>query len=450
MKSLFKTKAITVLGVCFLMFIGLSVYAQDKNTAKAEEALKKAVTQKGEDKQDLLKKAEDLYVKSGLTQKDAYAKIADALVEAKDYTGAQTFYGRAGGDNKTEGFKKIADGYLEDAGSADAKNEPKLLKKVIDNYTKAKDPKTGYAKVGDYYMAKGPDFLQQALDNYEQGGASEQLTKIAEDFYSKGAEFYPKAAYAYEKTGTPEGYKKAGDIYWSIKDTSKAYAAYDKGNDMDGIKKYADALYAKGDVDAANAQYQKISDYYIANKNIDGLTKLAKAAFDKADYGLAAMYYEKMSDTKNAEKAQSYDALFKFDFDEAVKHFDASEDHETAKAIQDNLKVLQTLQPIIDEFELIKNNQPYVGSETNEVTGKKVENAKDKANFIAYYKAYISSVSDKVFQVSAAYAKLNNSTLKQVVQKRFLQYGAVRNLLNNDTFTKKKEKAQVKVDDIIM
>ncbi|MDX2002848.1 MAG: hypothetical protein SFW35_10475 [Chitinophagales bacterium] len=437
-----------------LFFIPSVLFAQDKDLAKADEYLKKAVTLTGTEKNELLKKAIELYTKVGKTKEEMYTTIGDALVDARDYNGATTYYTRGGTAVKKQGQIRIAEEYMENA-SEDAKNESKLIKKALDAYVKGGASKDGYKTVGDYYSAKGPEYDSLAFSYYEQGQVTEKLTEIGDNYYSKGPEYYAKAAEAYEKTGSPEGTKKAGDIYWGLgeKDVAfyeKAYTAYDKGHHMDGIKKYADRLFEMGQEDAANAQYNKIADYYVSTKNSGGLDKLASAAFDGGNYQLASMYYEKMADTKNMEKAQSYDALYKFDFAGAIDHFTKAEDMAMANAIKANLKTLETLPQIYNDLEEIKKTEPFVGMDSNAVLGKKVPNAQDQANFNAYYKSVQGTIADNVYKVSAAYQKLTDPTLKKVVKLKFQRFNAFKTILNPDTFVKKKEKAALKLEDVIL
>lgn len=106
------------------------------------------------------------------------------------------------------------------------------------------------------------------------------------------------------------------------------------------------------------------------------------------------------------------------------------------------------LEKIANDFDLIKNNEPSVTKQYDD-NKNLVLSAEDMESYKGYYSAYKTKIADQIFALSGSYAKLTNDVIKQVIRTKFLSYGAVRTILDNN-MVKKKEKAAVKTEDTFL
>ena len=86
---------------------------------------------------------------------------------------------------------------------------------------------------------------------------------------------------------------------------------------------------------------------------------------------------------------------------------------------------------------------------TDSVSGVSRPSEADQKTLEDYYKSIRDQIIKNVYTVSAAYAKLKDEDLKKFTRQRFLQFGAIRNILDNETFAIKKQKQDVKVKDVV-
>ncbi|MCS6933545.1 MAG: hypothetical protein NZM35_00150 [Chitinophagales bacterium] len=440
-----------LISACVLCFIVLAATAQNKDIEKGKEILAKAMQQTDAAKrQELVNKAIESFQKGGLKQ-ELYAIIGDAFLEKKDYTNAANNYNRCAKPEKREGMKKIAEAYVEDAFSADdPKNEAKNLKKAMDFYTKAEAAKEGARVIGDRYYEKGFEFYNKALDYYLLGDAKVKVEQIAEEYFAKGGDNEVKAAEIYLKLKTTEGYKKAGDIYYNRNEFGKAIEAYIAGAIEEGIQKYADYLYSENRIEEADNLIMRLADAMSEKKDDEALEKLAAKTMNKGSYALASKLYDKAGNINLGDKCRAYDALVNFRLDEAKGLFNSTGDAASAKMITDNEKVLTLLRDIAENMEEIKKNAPYVTLLIDSTTGKSYASPSDQKLQEDYYKSVKDQIIKNVNDIAANYAKLNNETLKKFVRQRFLRYGAVRNILDKDTFIIRKQKQDIKAKDIVL
>src|ERR1035437_3352628 len=118
MKSRVTIK-ILALSMAMIMFL-FQASAQNKDVDKGKEALKKALEQKDASKrQDLITKAREDFQKGGLKPQEMALIFGDAYLEKGDLQNAASQYGSASKEDKKEGFKKVADAYVEVAFSGD-------------------------------------------------------------------------------------------------------------------------------------------------------------------------------------------------------------------------------------------------------------------------------------------------------------------------------------------
>ncbi|HLP19557.1 MAG TPA: hypothetical protein VK174_04620 [Chitinophagales bacterium] len=438
------------LGVGLMLGCSVQLNAQNKDIDKGKETLTKAMEQKDAAKRnEMVQKATESFQKGGM-KREMYALIGDAFLEKKDYTNAQSNYSRCDKPEKKEGMKKLAEAYVEEAFSGEEKNEPKHLRKAMDFYTKAEAAKEGARVIGDRYYERGPAAYNKALEYYIIGGAEVKVEQIAKEYEGKGGDEEVKAAETYLKLKTTEGAKKAGDIYYRRNEYQKAIDAYLSGGVEEGITKYADYLYSENRSEDADNLLMRLGDVYTEKKNEDATEKLAASVMNKGSYVLASKLYDKAGNVSMGDKARAYDALTNFRLEEAKGLFNQINDAATVKLITDNQKVLTPLQDLAETLEALMKNAPNVSMIVDSLTGKSTPSSADQKTQEDYYKSIRDQVITNVNSLSVNYAKLTDPTLKKYVRQRFLRYGAVRNILDKETFTIKKQKQDIKVRDVIL
>lgn len=423
--------------------------AQNKDIDKGNELLKKGMEQADPAKRnELIQKAIESYQKGGM-KKEMYALIGDAYLEKRDYTNASSNYSRCDKEQKAEGMKKIAEAYVEDA-HADSKAEAKNLKKAMDFFTKANAAKEGARYIGDKFYEKGIEFYPKALDYYVTGEASVKIEQIAREYFEKGGDNQVKAAEAYARMKNRDGYKKAGDIYYNRKEYQKAIDAYLAGGVGEGIQKYADMLYAEHRDEEADALILKLADAYSEKKDEDALEKLGKGIYDKGSYKLASQIYDKAGNMTMADKNRAFDALVNFRLEEARSTFEQVNDAAMAKMITDNEKVLYVLKDVADVMAELQRGAPFVTLIIDSLSGRSYPSPSDQKMQEDYYKSIRDQVINNVYSVANNFGKITNPELKKYVRRGFLKYGAVRSILDPETFTIKKQKQDIKVKDVIL
>jgi len=435
---------------CVLIMLACCVQlnAQNKDIDKGKETLTKAMEQKdAAKKQEMVQKAVELFQKGGM-KREMYALVGDAFLDKKDYTNAQSNYSRCDKPEKKEGMKKLAEAYVEDAFSGEEKNEAKLLRKAMDYYGKADATKEGARAIGDRYYERGASAYPKALEYYIIGEAAVKLEQMAKEYSDKGED--GKAAETYLKLKTREGAKKAGDIYYGKKEFQKAIDAYLSGGVEEGIQQYADYLYSENRSEDADNLIMRLADAYSEKKNDDAVEKLAASTMGKGSYLLASKLYDKAGNVSMGDKCRAYDALTNFRLEEAKGLFAQTNDAAMAKLITDNEKVLKPLQDLAETLDALKKNAPTVSFVVDSVTGANVVSTSDQKMQEDYYKSIREQVIKSVNDVAANYAKLSDVNLKKYVKVCFTKFGAVRVILDKDSFAIKKQKQDIKIKDLLL
>jgi tetratricopeptide (TPR) repeat protein len=317
-------------------------------------------------------------------------------------------------------------------------------------FGKSDATKEGARMIGDRFYEKGISSYPKALEYYVTGESAVKIEQIAKEYFDKGGDSEIKAAETYLKLKTSEGAKKAGDIYYNRNEFQKAIDAYLSGGVEEGIQKYADYLYADHRNEEADNLIMRLGDAYSEQKNDDAVEKLAARTMNKGSYALAAKLYDKAGNVTMGDKCRAYDALIGFRLEEAKGLFTTSNDLGMVKMISDNQKALTPLADLAQNMEDLMKNSPPVNLITDSITGKSVPSTSDQKMQEDYYKSIREQIIKNVSDIALHYAKLTDPNLKKFVRQRFLTYGAVRNILDKDTFIAKKQKTEIKVKDVIL
>jgi hypothetical protein len=441
-----------ILFASMVMLISISqVSAQSKDEAKARETLSKAMAQTDAAKrQEGINKAKEAFMKGGMKPQEVSAIVGDAYLEKGDLVNATNSYNAATKELKKEGLKKVAEAYVEQAFNEDEKAQTKTLAKAMTLFGKSDAAKEGARMIGDRFYEKGMSSYPKALEYYAIGEGAVKIEQIAKEYFDKGGDNEVKAAETYLKLKTPEGAKKAGDIYYARNEFQKAIEAYLSGGVEEGIQKYADYLYSENRNDEADNLIMRLGDAYSEKKNDDAVEKLAARTMNKGSYALAAKLYDKAGNVSMGDKCRAYDALLGFRLDEAKDLFTTSNDPTMVKMLNDNQKALAPLKDLADNMEDLMKNAPPVNLITDSISGKSVPSSSDQKMQEDYYKSIREQIIKNVNDIATNYSKLVDPNLKKFVRQRFLKYGAVRNILDKDTFIAKKQKADIKVKDIVL
>ncbi len=441
-----------ILAASMVMLVSCSqIFAQSKDETKAREVLSKAMTQTDVAKrQEGINKAKEGFMKAGMKPQEVSAIVGDAYLDKGDLVNATNSFNASTKELKKEGLKKVAEAYVEQAFNEDDKAQTKSLAKAMSLFGKSDATKEGARMIGDRFYEKGMSAYPKALDYYVVGEGAVKIEQIAKEYFDKGGENEIKAAEAYLKLKTPEGAKKGGDIYYARSEFQKAIEAYLSGGVEEGIHKYADYLYAEHRDEEADNLIVRLADSYAEKKNDEAVEKLAASTMNKGSYLLASKLYDKAGNVSMGDKCRAYDALLGFRLGEAKELFTTSNDLAMVKTITDNEKGLNPLQYLAENMEDLMKNAPPVNLITDSVTGKSVPSSSDQSMQEDYYKSIREQIIKNVNDIAVNYAKLTDVNLKKYVKQRFLRYGAVRNILDKDTFAVKKQKVDIKVKDVIL
>jgi hypothetical protein len=446
------SRKILAISIVMLLFI-FQAGAQNKEIDKGKESLNKALEQKDMSKRnDMINKAKEELAKGGMKAPEIAMLVGDAYLDKGDLKNAANSYGAASKEDKKAGFKKVADAFVDGAFSGDAKTEAKAIKDAMSYYGKAGADalKEGALNIGDKYYAKGPDSYNRALDFYMTAGAMDKVDGIAKELFDKGGDNEDKAAEIYLRLKTPAGYEKAGDIYFNKKEYQKAIDAYQAGNVAEGIRKYADYLYAQNRNEEADNFYVKLGEILGTEKDDAALEKLANECMSKGSYNLAARIYDKAGNSSLSSKCMGYAELIAFNLDSAKMFFGEINDAAMVKKIADNEKVLSPLKDVAENFDEIMRGVPAMNMITDSVTGQAMLSASDQKTLEDYYKSVRDQIIKNVFDVSAKMAKLTDPELRKFARMRFMHYGAIRQILDTESFAIKKQKQDIKVKDVVL
>lgn len=447
------SKKIVSTAACAIMmlFMTMQVNAQNKDIEKGKAALIKAMAQADAAKrQDGINGAKESLQKGGMKPQEISALVGDAYLEKGDLVNATNAYNASTKEAKKEGLKKVAEAYVEQAFTEDEKAQTKSLTKAMALFGKADATKEGARMIGDRFYEKGAASYPKALDYYVIGDGAVKIEQIAKEYFDKGGDDEVKAAETYLKLKTRDGAKKAGDIYYNRNEFQKAIEAYLSGGVAEGIQKYAEYLYNDNRAEEADNLIMRLGDAYTEKKNDEATEKLAAETAAKGSYLLASKLYDKAGNMSMGDKCRAYDALVGFRLEEAKSLFNSNSDAASAKMITDNEKALAPLKDLAENMEDLMKNAPFVTLIMDSVTGKSYPSPSDQKMREDYYKSIKDQIIKNVNDISVNYAKITNTDLKKFIRQRFLRYGAVRNILDKDTFSVKKQKADIKVKDIVL
>jgi hypothetical protein len=446
------TRIRNILAVSMVMLFSISqVSAQSKDETKAHETLTKAMAQTDAAKrQEGINKAKEGFMKAGMKPQEISAIVGEAYLDKGDLVNATNAYNASTKELKKEGLRKVAEAYVEQAFNEDEKAQTKSLNKAMSLFGKAGAAQEGARIIGDRFYEKGMSSYPKAIEYYVVGEGAVKIEQIAKEYFEKGGDNEIKAAETYLKLKTPEGAKKAGDIYYDRQEFQKAIDAYLTQGVEEGIQKYADYLYHENRSEEADNLIVRLGDAYSEQKNDDAVEKLAARTMNKGSYGLAAKLYDKAGNVTMGDKCRAYDALTGFRLEEAKSLFTANNDEAMVKMIDANQKALTPLVDLGDNMEDLMKNAPFVNLITDSVTGKSVPSSSDQKMQEDYYKSIREQIIKNVNDIAANYAKITDPNLKKFVRQRFLKYGAVRSILDKDTFLVKKQKADIKVKDLVL
>jgi hypothetical protein len=436
-----------IITILFISIFSL-VNAQEKQLKKAEEIIQKAVKETDKQKQnELVQKALEIY-KDIKQMKEGYKIIGDAFFDAGDLTNAARNYVKCDKEPKKEGYEKVGKAYIDEAFN-DPKTEAKVMKKAIDNLSKGVGAGEANRIVGDAYFDKGAEYYDKAMGYYSIGGAAEGIKKIA-DLYNEDPKTKSKAAEAYSKMKTTEGYKMAGDIHFDKKDYGKAFEYYNLGGVTDGFKKYADAMFDLGKIQEANNMYDRVADTLKQKGNGEELKNMANGAVAKNNYALAGKIFEKLADDKTAGKYKAYDQIMEMNFFDARDNLAKLGITDLSKAIDANQSELSNISQYKMIFDDIQRGVPEVHLVEDPNTKEMVENATEVKAVVEYYTTNKDGIIDNVYKVSESVLKVKHPELKKLLMQRFLKIKAVKNILDNNSFAKKIQKANATAKDVVL
>lgn len=412
-----------------------------KKLAKANALIGQAMKEKDKGKQsELLNNALELYREMKML-KEGNLAIGDAFYNKGDLKSADRYYAKGGKENKQDTKDKIGKAYLEDAFK---ETDPKLQKKAFDNafkaLSKAYNPAEANRLIGNEFFDMGMDYYPQALDYYQRGGYSEGIMLIG-DLYAAKPENIEQAAATYTITKQRDGYKKAGDLYYSKGDLVKAMEYYATGGVIEGYQKFATELKKADKIKEYNQVVEIITDTLRKRNDMDALSEYAVQAERDNNYTLASSLYAKLGNTKLEKQYAAYNHMMGLEVIPAKEIFKANGNEDIAEDIDRNIKALTDMQQSLFVLRELEKNVPKVNSKINPHTGELEYDKNDLKLRSQHYgnPSIQKSISDVVYGVSANYAKLNckNAKLQGLVREAMLKFKPVKNILDNYNFTKK-------------
>jgi tetratricopeptide (TPR) repeat protein len=432
---------------CFILLASVQLSAQNKDIEKGKEKLKEAfkikdASKKGEE----IQKATELFQKGGLKTQAINQLLGDAFLEDGDLSHAESKFGQCDKEGKSEGYRKVAEAYLDQA-MGDEKQESKLLDKAMKDYGKAGKAKEGASAIADKFYERGEKYYPKAIDYYFRGVDTPSVIKIARDYEKKGPEGVTPAFDLYKRAGL---FKKAGDLAWDSKQYAKAYDAYSAGENTEGMRKCADMFYSLGQESEAQNIYIKMVEAYTKTANTDAIEKLATENVNVMNYGLAARIYDKAGNLNQGKKYYALDKFMNLDLDSAKLLFSETDQANLAKALDANMKILLPLRDVKMQFDDWAKQQPNVGIEMDPETYQYHPVAKDEQMLIDYYKLIKDQISDQCQIISVNINKITNPELKKILMKRFLEYPAVGKILDKQTFAVKLTRGSTQIKDVYL
>ncbi len=449
MKKIFQNRMLLIAAI-FLCCTTI-VAAQNKDIEKGKDLVNKAMSETDQTKRaGLLQKADEMFRAGGM-KREQYVIVGDAFLAKGDFQNAYNYYNRCDKPEKKEGLKRLGEAQLDAAMEVGEKEQPKLLKKALDYYTKGEAGKEGAIEIGDRFYQKGFDFYPKALDYYLMAQATGKVDRIAAEYKAKGGDFEWRAAETYGKLKTEEGYSKSGDIYFDRHEYLKAFEAYTAGNVTSGLRKYADYLYSQNQNQEADALYVKLAEVYGKKGEAEEVEKLANTAMAKGSYSLAATMYDKAENTAMSNRCLGYAKLVEFQLDSAKALFGSYGEPAMAKAITDNQKVLKSIADANETLDMLRKGQPFISQVYDTMTGRINVSPEDMKTLEDYYRSIKNQILDAVYSISGNYGKLTSPELKKYIRLKLVSsYPAVGKLLDRETLTIKIPKDQAKAKDVFL
>lgn len=431
--------------VCCCQF----AFSQNKDIDKGKETLKKAFEQKeAAKKNEMIQKATEQFQKGGM-KREMNLIIGDAFLDKGDLTQASSYYGRCDKNEKMDGYKRLADAYV-DAAFSDEKTEAKNLKSAVNFYNKSGKAKDGIKGIGDKFFEKGEKSYTKAVDYYFLATDTESVEKVARTYENKGGASTMLAVDLYRRVNTPSALKRAGDLCFEKKQYTKAYEAYSAGDVTEGLRKVAEVFYDMGQVAESENIFVKMVENYTKTANTEAIEKLGTENVKSMNFGLAARIYDKAGNLNLAHKYNAYYKFMMLDLDSAKQLLIANDDAALAKAIDANAKPLQVLKDqkfMLDDW---ANQQPFVNAELDPETGRMKPAPKDEQILVDYYKALKDQIVEACATISKNVNAVSNPELKKMLKKKFLEYPAMGKILDKETFTVKLTKANSQVKDVYL
>jgi len=438
-------------GLLALVCCSTVAHAQNKDIEKGKDLVTKAMSETDQTKRAaLLQKADEMFREGGM-KKEQYVIIGDAFLGKNDFLNAYNYYNRCDKPEKKEGMKRLGEAQLNAAMEVGEKEQPKMLKKALDYYTKGDAAKEGAIAIGDRFYEKGFDFYPKALEYYLLAQANGKVDRIAAEYKAKGGDFEWRAAETYAKLKTEEGFGKSGDIYFERKEYLKAFEAYTAGNVTSGLRKYADYLYSQNQNAEADALYVKLAEAYGKKGEADEVEKLANTAMAKGSYKLAATMYDRAENTAMSNRCLGYAKLVEFQLDSAKTLFASFGEPAMAKGITDNEKPLRAIADANETLDMILKGQPFISQVYDTLTGRINVSPEDMRTLEEYYRSVKNQILDAVYGISTNFQKINNAEVKKYIRLKLVStYPAVGRLLDRETLTIKIPKDQAKSKDTFL
>jgi tetratricopeptide (TPR) repeat protein len=433
--------------VCSLILLATtSLSAQNKDIEKGKEKLKDAFNQKdAAKKNETIQKAVELFQKGGM-KKEMFVLLGDAFLAHGDLSTAETKYGQADKADKAEGYYKVGLAYVEQAMSEE-KQETKLLDKAMKDFTKAGKMKEGASVIGDKFFERGEKYYAKSVDYYLRGNDTASVVKIAEKYEAQGGEGVSPAIDLYKKGGK---YKKAGDLAWDSKQYTKAFDAYSSGEVTEGMRKCADMFFELGQVNESQNIYLKMVDAFTKTANTEAIEKLATENVKIMNYALASKIYDKAGNLNSAKKYYAYSKIKNMQLDSAKILLNQNDEPALAKAIDANMKYLNPLKDVKDQFDDYVKQQPAVSTELDPVTNKYRPTPKDEQILVDYYKLIKDQIADGCAVVAKNAPAITNAELKKMVMAKFLEFPAISKILDPNSFALRLSKSSAQVKDVYL
>lgn len=437
---------LTIVAACMVM----AAISQNKDIDKGKEILAKAFTQTDmAKKNEMIQKSAELFAKGGMKREFNYL-IGDAFLEHNELTQAASYYGRCDKGEKADGYKKLADAYV-DLAFNEPKAEAKHLKNAVNYFNKSASIGEGAKKIGDRFFEMGEGSYAKALDYYFMAKDTADIEKVADKYAEAGGEKTKDAIEVYKRVGTKSAYITGGDLAFKNKQYDDAYLMYSTVKHAEGLRKCAMQMYDLGNEDQANKIYLEMVSAYMKTARTDEVNKLGEQNVAKKNYLLASQIYDIAGEKKKSLKYLGYHKVTTLELDSAKIYLEeAGDDVDLVKSFAANETALSLLRMVKNDFEDWVRQKPKVEYDTD-ANGKLIPKATDESMLIDYYKNIKDAIVEDVTTISKNVPLIKNAQLKELMKASFHQYPAVKNILDNTTLaTFKLPKNNIQVKDVYL